>query len=285
MKKKTILIAGYTGTIGSAMADHLKQHRIIGIGRKDFQKNDSEFVREYEKADMILNFAGTPVIRRWTSRNRRKIMESRILTTKKLGLILNNGTPKERHLINASAVGIYSGQGIHTEKSMIKAEGFMRQVVDEWEKEALQLAGKNSKVAVLRIGVVLSKQGGMPGRLLPLFKWGLGGRIGSGKQAFAWIHIMDLLRATENILEQGKTGIYNLVAPGICTNREFTRILSRILHRPAILAVPVIALRLIYGKGAEVLSGGQYVLPERLKKEGFVFRYPDLETALLDIVN
>ena len=286
MKKKTILIAGAGGFIGSALAERLKGQNIIGAGRQDFAMDDHSFVNKYEPADVIINFSGTPIMKRWTPKNRRKIMESRIETTRKLGLVPTRGMKKARRFINASAIGIYSEGGEHTENSYGKGTGFMKEVIENWENEAMKIMSGECSVTVLRLGVVLSRNGGVIAKLLPIFRMGMGGRIGDGQQAFSWIHMEDLLRAVEFILEDDqKDGIYNMVSPGHCKNIDFTQQLAKALNRPAFLGVPATALKWIYGKGSEVVTKGQAVLPQRLMTEGFKFKYPDIKSALREVVD
>jgi uncharacterized protein (TIGR01777 family) len=285
MKKKTILIAGAGGLIGSAVAGRFDRYNIQRAGRKDFIKKDDAFIQRFESADVIMNFAGSPVLKRWNRKNRKEIIESRISTTRKIRLIMERGVRKQRQYISASAIGIYAEEGRHAEDSVNKGHGFLKEVVENWESEAMKLEGPDCSVCILRIGVVLSRHGGMLKKLMPFFRAGLGGRIGNGKQAFSWIHMEDLIRATEFIVDNGKSGIYNMVAPGTCNNFEFTKELGKTLHRPTIMVIPGLALRLIYGKAATMISGGQAVVPERLLREGFNFMYPDIGTALRDIVN
>lgn len=269
--------------IGDAAATYFSGHEVVRLKRQDFMKED--FVEEYERADVIMNFAGVPIIKRWTNRNRREIMTSRIETTRKLGMILRDGIKKDRHFIAASAIGIYPDEGIHDENSEERTSGFLKDVVEKWEQQAFSFSGGQSKVAVLRIGVVLSRRGGMLKKILPLFKMGLGGRIGNGKQSFSWIHIVDLIRAVEHIMSKDCKGIYNVVSPEKCNNREFTAFLGKALKKPTFIPVPSALLKLIYGKASDILTGGQAVVPARLMKEGFEFRYPGIEMALRDIVN
>ena len=285
MKNKTILIAGAGGFLGRSAAEQFKKHRLLLAGKQDFSLDDETFVKKYEGAEVIMNFAGVPVIRRWSKRNKKAILQSRIATTKKLGLIISQGKPLERHYIAVSAIGIYPDEGIHTEKSTGRSNSFLRDVVDRWEGEALDLRRSDCPVCILRTGVVLGKNGGMMKKILPVFKLGLGGKIGSGKQAFSWIHIKDLSRALEFVIGRKRSGIYNLVSPGNCTNAEFTKEFAWALHRPALFFVPGWTLRIFYGRAAEILLGGPKVIPERLISEGFEFRFKDIGSALQDIVN
>jgi uncharacterized protein (TIGR01777 family) len=193
---------------------------------------------------------------------------------------------KPRLFINASAIGIYNPLGeIHTEESQDFSSGFVYDLTRQWEDTAMKSQSKNTKVLILRIGLVLSAEGGLLERLIPLFRWGLGGRIGNGRQAFSWIHIADLVRAIEFLIERNASGIFNMTAPGWTNNREMTKILARALHRPAIASVPKWALQLRYGRAAETIVSGPAVLPRNLMEKGFRFSYPELEPAIRDIVN
>jgi uncharacterized protein (TIGR01777 family) len=282
---KTILIAGYTGMIGNSLMKHYEEHNVLPAGRNDFKMNDQDFARKYEKAELIMNFAGMPVISRWTRKNQKQILESRTGTTRKLGAIIKYGKTVDRQVINASAIGIYPDHGLHDETSKERGNGFIAEVVKAWEKEAQTLEGQRTRVAILRLGIVLGSDGGMMTRLMPFFKAGLGGRIGNGRQAFSWIHVEDLHGALTHIVERREQGVYNLVSPEPCTNRDFTKHLGKALKKPAVLTVPGFALSLVYGKAATTLRGGQAVLPGRLIREGYSFKYPELAGALEDIVN
>ena len=206
-------------------------------------------------------------------------------TSKQLGSIIKNDPVRERLYISASAIGIYNDNEEHTERSMKFGNGFIKEVVHAWEQEVYKLRSEGTRICILRTGVVLSNTGGMLARLLPIFKLGLGARIGKGEQYLSWIHIEDLARAVDFIIAGEHTGIYNLTAPGYCTNREFTKRLASSLKRPALLAIPKFVFKIVYGQGTEVITGGQAVVPQRLIKEGFIFKYPELEVALADIVN
>ena len=278
-------MAGASGLIGTHLTVLLKGFDIVKINRKDFDLNDQIFAEKFRDADIIINMAGAPVIRRWTRQNRKEILESRTETTRKLKCISELNPEKERFYISASGIAIYDEVKIHTEESSQWGEGYLAEVVKKWENEAQKLASDTTKVCLLRTGVVLAKTGGMMKRLLPFFRLGLGGRIGRGKQPMSWIHIEDLCRAVDFIIDNDRGGIFNMTAPEYLTNREFTRSLARALNRPAILIIPEVFIRLAYGRGASVLTGGQAVLPGRLISEGFHFNYPDIYTALKDIVN
>lgn len=285
MKKKTIVMAGASGLIGTYLSAYLKEYNLVKINRTDFNMSDKEFAEKYRDCDVVINLSGAPVIRRWTRKNRKEILDSRILTTRKLGCILKYDQDRERQYLSASAIGIYDEKNIHTEDSTNWGKGFLTEVVKKWEAEALHLESFTPTVCILRIGIVLSPEGGMLDRLLPMFRLGLGAWIGSGEQFFSWIHINDLARAMVFIISNNKGGIFNMISPAYCTNIQFTKALALKFHKPARFMIPKIIFTLLYGKSAAVVTGGQAVIPERLVKAGFKFNYQNISEALGDIVN
>ena len=282
---KTVAIAGSSGLIGSHLSDYLKGYEILKISRQDFQLRDKKFAEKFQEADIVINLAGSTVIRRWTKRNRKEIMDSRILTTRKLGSIIDYYPERDRIYLSSSAIGIYNDEDIHTEESTDWGKGFMAEVVKNWEDEVRNIESQRTTVCLMRTGVVLAKSGGMLAKLLPIFRVGLGARIGGGDQYFSWIHINDLARAIDFIISRKKGGVYNMTAPEYSTNREFTMSISSKLKKPTRFILPKVLLRLLYGRGADVVTGGQAVIPERLIKEGFQFNYHYVDKALEDIVN
>lgn len=209
-------------------------------------------------------------------------MSSRIDTTASLVKAIQAAVVKPSMFISTSAVGIYPDGQTFTEKDRQYDPGFLGKVCQAWEEEALK-ASAVTNVAVFRLGIVLSKDGGaLPKMLLP-FRFGLGGKIASGKQGFSWIHIDDLINAYRFVVEKQLTGTFNLTAPGVTDNAGFTSSLSRALKRPALLPVPAFMLKLIYGEGSTALTGGQKVAPVRLLEAGFEFRYPKLDEALREL--
>jgi uncharacterized protein (TIGR01777 family) len=285
VKKKTVAMGGASGLIGTYLSGYLQGYEILKISRQDFQMNNIKFAEKFRESDIIINLSGSPVIRRWTKKNRKDILDSRILTTRKLAYILDYNPERERMYLSASAIGIYNDEEMHTEVSSEWGKGFMADVVKKWETEARNLESPKTTVCLMRTGVVLARSGGMFAKLLPLFRVGFGARIGSGNQYFSWIHIEDLARAIAFIIKNKKGGIYNMTAPEYSTNREFTKKLGCILKKPARFVLPKVLFRLLYGQGAAVVTGGQAVIPSRLVKEGFLFNYQYLDKALEDIVN
>jgi hypothetical protein len=181
---------------------------------------------------------------------------------------------------------VYEAGKEHDETSDEFDTGFLGNLALEWEKEALRATAAKVRVAVFRFGVILGKGGGALAKMIPLFKLGLGGVIGTGAQGFSWIHIEDLFRAYVWVLEDAsREGVYNLTAPHPVTNKEMTKALGVALNRPAFLPVPTFALKLKFGEGAVILLEGQKVYPKHLLDEGFSFFYPQINQAFEAVVS
>jgi uncharacterized protein (TIGR01777 family) len=251
--------------------------------RDSFNLPIEEFVaKKIEGVDAVINLAGAPIIKRWTKAWKEEIRNSRILPTRMIAEAISQAAVKPKVLVSASGVGIYDSINTHTEESLNFDTGFLAQVCREWEAEAMKVKDP-VRVAVLRQGVVLG-DGGMLDKVSFLFSVGLGGTIGNGRQPFSFIHIDDLIAIILAIIENEKmSGIYNAVAPWSTDNRHFTEVLAKVFMQLAFLRVPVFALKLLYGEGASVLCEGQNVVPERLLKENFPFKYPTIEKALVKV--
>jgi uncharacterized protein len=281
-----ISLSGATGFIGDILKKRLieKGWSVIIINRESFAMTDEEFmVKKIEGSDVVLNLAGAPVLKRWNEHYKDEIYHSRIDTTRKISTGIRNVTRKPRIFISGSAIGIYNSSETHTEESQHLADDFMGKVCRDWEQEALQASG-STRVIIFRTGVVLGKNGGALKTMYFPFSLGLGGTIGNGKQAFSWIHIADLINAFLYTIENEKlSGIINAVAPEPTTNYDFTKAFGKVLVQPTIMRIPEFALKLFYGEGARALTVGQKVLPDKLMKAGFTFRFPTIGKALLDI--
>lgn len=239
-------------------------------------------------AEAVVNLAGENVgAGRWTASRRAQILRSRVEATRTLVAAMGRMVRKPAVLVNASAVGFYGDRGdeVLTEASGM-GRGFLPEVCRAWEREADATGALGVRVAKLRFGVVLSAQGGALPKLLPLFRLGLGGRLGHGRQWMSWIGIDDAVGAILHALQDGRAaGPINVVAPGAVTNADFTATLARVLHRPAILPAPAWALRLALGQMADgaLLASGRAV-PEVLRKTGFQFRHATLEGEIENCV-
>nr|QKW93831.1 cell division inhibitor [Vitiosangium cumulatum] len=233
-------------------------------------------------AEAVVHLAGEPVAQRWTERARQRIRDSRVVGTRLLVEAMRAaGTVK--HFVSASAIGIYgSDRGAEplTENSS-PGEDFLARVCRAWEAEALEAAAEGIRTVVPRIGVVLHPEGGALKKMLPAFRWGVGGRMGSGRQYMSWVHRDDTVGLLLFALERRELrGPLNVTAPEPVTNADFSRALGAVLRRPAVLPVPSLALKAALGEMSEVVLGGQRVLPRQAQEAGYHFQYPELTGAL-----
>ncbi len=281
-----IVIAGGHGFIGSHLVSFLREegHEVIVLARKEgslkpfwdpsIGKLDPAHL---EGASAVINLAGEAIVGRWTKKKREQIQKSRLAPTKLLVDTIASLHNKPLVYIGASAIGYYGDRGDQrlTEKSP-RGEGYLAELCQLWEEIPNKL---DIRVAIMRIGVVLGN-GGMLAKLLPVFKWGLGGVVGSGDQWMSWIAMEDLCRAFLFVLEGELAGPINCVAPIPATNRVFTKSLGEKLNRPTRLAVPAFILRGIFGSGADIFLASSAVLPEKLERAGFQFHCRDIQSAL-----
>ncbi|PWD98706.1 TIGR01777 family oxidoreductase [Marinilabilia rubra] len=282
-----IAISGITGLVGSALSDRLLNngHSVVGLVRGDFEKGSTHLASKLEDVEAVVHLAGAPILKRWTKKWKNVILTSRTHTTEALVTTINSMSKPPSVFISASAVGIYDTFEVHDEYSTEYADDFLGQVCTAWEAEAVKTNSDKTRLAIARLGVVLSKQGGALKQMLLPFRAGVGGRIGDGLQPMPYIHINDLTRGLEWIINHNELkGIFNLVAPQMISNSEFTQALSAILNRPALIPVPEFALKILFGQAAKVLSEGQKVIPCRLPEAGFEYEFPDIRLALADIV-
>lgn len=232
--------------------------------------------------DAVINLAGETVAQRWTPAAKQRIRDSRVLTTRHLVEAMRQTPKPPKVLINASATGYYGDRGDEelTEESP-PGQGFLAEVCQLWEEEAQQATELGVRVVCCRFGVVLGVGGGALERLLPFFEWGIGGRLGNGQQWMSWVHRQDAARLVLHAVKNDAVrGPMNAVAPEPIRNRDFTRILAKVVGKPALFPVPVFGLRLLYGEMADVLLHSQRVLPKVALATGFTFAYPNLEIAL-----
>jgi uncharacterized protein (TIGR01777 family) len=298
---QSILVTGGTGFIGTALVRRLIERgdRVYVIARSPAKAErlfgshalivrSLQALPETAKIDAIVNLAGAPVFGRpWTDARKVALVRSRIDTTRALIDWIADHAMKPRVLVSASAIGWYGadrGDQSLTETTTAGID-FPAMLCAACEKEARRAEKLDLRVARLRIGLVLGSGGGMLRPLLRTFRFGLGGRFGSGKQWMSWIHLEDLLALIIRAIDDPTfMGAINAVAPQPVTNADFTRTLAAALHRPAILRAPAFVLRLMLGEMATLLLDGQRVLPERADQLGFQYRYRELGTALAEIV-
>lgn len=292
-----LLISGASGLIGSALvrASASGGHAVLRLVRRRPQ-GAQEIAWDPLRPvapnlvsgfDAVIHLSGESVVGRWTRAKRRRIRDSRVLSADNLARALARAEMKPSVLVSASAVGFYGDRGdeVLTEASAA-GEGFLPTVCREWEAASHAASAAGIRVVHLRIGIVLSREGGaLPPMLLP-FRLGLGGRIGSGRQWWSWIHLDDLVAAVFDILEnRNLRGAVNAVSPNPVSNAEFTQNLARVLGRPAIFTVPEFAVRFALGEFAdEGLLASARVFPGQLLQSGFRFRHPVLELALKNLL-
>jgi len=247
---------------------------------------DRELAEILASADAIVNLAGEPIDQRWTEAAKKRIYDSRVDGTRRLVKALVTQSRRPPVLVSASAVGYYGSRGDQTlTESSSPGSDFLARVVVDWEDAAQSAESLGVRVIRLRLGMVLG-HGGALAKLLTPFRLGVGGRLASGRQWMSWIHIDDAVNLILFAISYSAIkGAVNATAPQPVTNQEFTDRLAAVLHRPAIFPVPGFALKLLFGEMSEVLLASQRVLPTVAKSAGFSFRYPDLPTALGNLLS
>jgi uncharacterized protein (TIGR01777 family) len=236
-------------------------------------------------ADAVIHLAGEPVAQRWTEEVKRKIRDSRVGSTNNLVQALAKLTTRPKTLICASAIGYYGSRGDETlTESSPPGSDYLAEVCQAWEKAAQDAESLGMRVVRVRTGLVLDMRGGALPRMLPPFKLGIGGKLGSGRQWTSWIHIEDLAGIFHLALAAPIQGPVNGVAPNPVTNADFTRALGATVKRPAILPVPGMALGLLFGEMSDVLLASQRVLPKAAEEAGYRFRFPHVGAALADLL-
>ena len=284
---KKIAIIGGSGFVGTYMQPFFKAKGfdVVSLGREDMRKESAEIAKMFEGADILINLAGAPIIRRWSESYKKVLYESRILTTRKVVEAMRQMQKKPELFISTSAIGIYATDGPMSESDYIYGDNFLAKICKDWEAEAEQ-ADDLTRVVIFRFGVVLGKGGGALSKMLPSFKLGIAGTIGDGSEPFSWVHIDDLLNAYLFIFSDVEMkGTFNLCSPHPVTNRELTKTLGKILHRPTVIPLPKFVLRFLFSEGATVLTEGQRVVPERLLKAGFEFKHSAIEEALREVLD
>jgi hypothetical protein len=290
MRHLKILISGASGFIGTYLASFLgaRGYQVFRLVRrvprheKEILWNQSA-VPQITGYDAVIHLAGETIMGRWTAEKKARILDSRTTGTQNLAMALAKAPVRPQVLLSASAVGYYGAHGAEllTEDSA-PGHDFLAQVAQQWEAATQPARDAGIRTVNLRIGMVLSADGGALRRMVTPFRLGLGGRIGPGSQWMSWITLTDLVAAMEFALENSSlAGPVNFVAPHPVRSAEFARTLGRVLRRPAVFPVPAAIVKLIFGEmGESLLLSGQRVVPEKLQAAGFEFQHAELESAL-----
>jgi uncharacterized protein (TIGR01777 family) len=287
-----IVVAGGSGFLGGALTGALRARGddVVVLSRRGHTEwvpdgSIGPWAREVDGADAIVNLAGEPLAgKRWSAQQKQRIVQSRVLATRSLAAAVRAAARPPRAFVSASGVGFYPDSDAIVDESSPAGTGFLARVCEQWEGEARAAASGQTRVVLLRTGVVLHRDGGALQKLLLPFKLGAGGPIGSGKQWWAWIHRDDWVRMTLWAIDQDAiAGPLNACAPEPARNREVARALGRALHRPAFMPAPAFALRLVLGEMAdEMLLASQRAVPRAARQHGFSWAFADLDAAMRD---
>lgn len=289
-----IVITGSSGLIGSALVRDCEKRNfevVKLVRRVPKQENESQWdpikgivdLNVFEKATAIVNLAGAGVgDRRWSKKYKKLILDSRVNSTETLAnAIVNLKTPPSV-FVSGSAIGFYGDTAdVAVDENANLGEGFLSDVVFNWEYAAQRVRSNNIRVVHPRTGLVMSKRGGLLKKILPLFKLGLGGKLGNGKQYWSYISLEDEIRAIHHVIDDVRlTGGVNFTNPNPVTNAEFTKSLSSVVNRPAFLNVPSLALKIALVEFSIEALGSSRILPSKLQAAGFKFNQPDILSTL-----
>ena len=289
-----ILLTGGTGFIGKPLRKELYSlgHELFILTRAKKENserlnfiywdwhNPKDLTELVNEVDVVINLAGESIANeKWTKKQKEKILNSRINATKVLVNAINNATNKPKKFISASAIGIYgNGRDEKITEASPLGTGFLAGVCKEWERCAQEA---KTNVVILRIGIVLGKNGGALKKIIPPFKVFLGGPLGSGNQWMSWITLQDIIGLIKFVLQNDSvTGILNATAPEPVTSKEFSDTLGKMINRPSYLPVPALILKILLGEMSCLMLEGQRVYPEKALQFGYKFKYPVLEAAL-----
>jgi uncharacterized protein (TIGR01777 family) len=298
-----VFLTGATGFIGTALVRALARRgdECVVLSRGDRNPwpdlrirmvrgnptGAGPWEKEVDGVDAVINLAGERIVdppHRWTEERKRRLRGSRVETTRNVAAAIRLARNPPKALLNGSAIGFYGGRGdAVVDESTPAGTDFLARLVVDWEATARE-AETVTRVVLLRSGVVLGKDGGGLSPLLLLFKLGLGGPWGDGRQWWSWIHVADEVGLMQLALDHALQGAINLTAPNPVTVEEFAQSMGRVLHRPALLRMPEFALRMALGEAADALFNLQRVVPKRALEAGYAFRFPTLESALADIL-
>lgn len=295
-----ILITGGTGFIGSRLCQCLiDEGHEVSIITRDKSKAAKKFQGKLtlidtigqvtDDYDIIINLAGESISRRWTKKRKAELLNSRLNTTEQLIHLIKNAKKKPELLISASAIGFYGSSEtvVFDETTQPADNDFAHNLCQKWEEKALQAEQYGTRVVLLRLGIVLGRDGGALAQMLFPFEFFLGGKIGTGQQWMSWVHIDDVLRLIAYVIDNKETeGAINVVTPNPETNEVFCQTLAKVLNRPCWLPLPAFQLKFLFGEmGEALLLKGQKVIPKKAIANGFEFDYPELEGALKNLIS
>lgn len=293
-----VVIAGATGFLGQVIVKQLlnsgdevvvltrnvaKAALTLGRSCQFYQWDNYESLPPLEafaNADGVINLLGEKISKKWDEEYKKKLFDSRIISTRNILASIEAAKVKPKVYVSASAIGIYGDRGNEeiSESSETKSDSFLAKLCLDWEAEANKA---KSRVVTVRTGIVIGRNGGALDKMLPVFKMGLGGKLGTGNQYMSWIHVEDaagiFIEALKNEMISGPV---NATAPYPAKNADFTKVMGKVLRRPTCFPTPAFALNLVFGEMSQVLLEGQKVVPTKVKKTNFRFRYPTLEMAL-----
>ena len=292
-----ILISGASGLLGTALTKHFRAtgNEVQPLRRSStatappYWNPDQATIElgDFTDMDVVIHLAGENIAAgRWTDAKKNRIFDSRVKGTKLLANALAALERKPHTFISASATGYYGDcEKCTFDEGSRNGEGFLASVCDAWENATVSAENAGIRVIHSRFGVILSTQGGALQKMLLPFKMGLGGRIGHGKQYVSWISLPEIIRAFTFLIQTPHlSGPVNLVSPNTATNAEFTKVLGKVLHRPALLPIPKFMIHLLFGEmGEALLLSSSRVLPDKLQKAGYDFEFPELKSALRHI--
>ncbi|MEH6453912.1 MAG: TIGR01777 family oxidoreductase [Psychromonas sp.] len=292
MSKGKVLITGSTGLIGSALIPLLESHgyQVAGLSRDPNSdqpswdiKNKSLSLKEFENPDIVIHLAGESIADgRWNDAKKKRLVDSRVLSTQLLVDHFNKALPPVKLFICASAIGFYGNRGNQQlDEDSPPGNDFVSELAEQWEKSSQPIKESGTRLVNIRTGLVISKKGGALAKMLPPFKLGLGGRIGSGEQMMSWIDINDMTAAILFIINnQSIEGAVNMVSPNPINNQHFSKALANQLQRPCILPLPELMVKLMFAEmGKELLLSSTLVLPKKLIDSGFEFKCKNIEQS------
>ncbi len=295
-----ILITGASGLIGSHLMTAFAGNDITVLTRNIANAKNKlgdahhyltslDSLNNLDEFDVVINLAGEPIVaKRWSDHQKREIEKSRWLVTERLVQLIQAGKTPPNIFISGSAIGFYGKQGDHVidEDFIAIHDEFSHQLCAKWESLAKQAESPQTRVCILRTGIVISKEDGALAKMRLPFKMGLGGPIGKGSQYMSWIHLEDMVKGILHLIKQSSCqGIYNFTAPFPVTNNEFCREFAVSLKRPCVFRMPSFVMQSLMGEMSTLLIDGQRVIPKRLQASGYEFVYPELPMAFRSLVS